>query len=93
MPEPPTVAERQRVERLIAAVMSGLDPRQAVASAVTDPLGIVTAVMLSEASEKVDYAEDGSLVGPDAPQSRRYMALAALFDVMSETARPNAPGS
>jgi hypothetical protein len=83
VPEPPTVAERQRVERMVAAVMAGLDAGQAV-GAVTDRLAITTAVMLSEASEKVDYTADGSIVSPDAPQHRRYLALGELFEAMAQ---------
>jgi hypothetical protein len=83
--DPPTVAERQRVERLVGSVMAGMDATAAVGT-VTDRLGITTAMMLGEASEKVDLEPDGEPVDPKALAHRRYVALSELFEAMAQLA-------
>jgi hypothetical protein len=82
--EPPTVPERQRVDRLVAAVLSGLDPGQAVGDRVTDRLGIVTAVMLGEAAEQLYHEPEGVDANLDTPAYRRYAALDELLGAMAE---------
>jgi hypothetical protein len=59
---------------LIGSVLAGTDAGATVGT-VTNRLGIVTAVMLSEASEKIDLEPDGEPVDANAPAYRRYVAL------------------
>ena len=82
--EAPTVIERQRVDRLVAAVMAGLDPRQAIGAAVTDRLGIVTAVMMGEASDRLFDVPQSEPLDLSTPGHRRFLALGALFNAMGD---------
>jgi hypothetical protein len=89
--EPPSVVERQHVDRLVAAVLSGLSPGQALGAGITDRLAIVTSVMLSEAAEQLYHEPEGIDVNLDTPAYRRYAALDELLGAMAErkAARPH----